>query len=130
MGQAAFHTKRWLRRNGTSRIPYNNIASPEWDKPHSLRKDGFAGMGQAAFPTKNWLRRNGTSRIPYEKLASPEWDKPHSLRIGGVGHTANYRNWTNGGSAQQTLVVLAQNLYPKRAKVVSRYNHIRSEGEM
>ncbi len=83
-----------------------------------------------AFISKKWLRRNGTSRIPYEKMASPEWDKPHSLRIGGVGHTANYRNWTNGGSAQQTLVVLAQNLYPKRAKVVSRYNHIRSEGEM
>ncbi len=28
---------RWPRRNGTSRVPYKSIASPERDKPRSLR---------------------------------------------------------------------------------------------
>ena len=31
-GQAAFPTERWLCRNGTSHIPYNNIAPQELDK--------------------------------------------------------------------------------------------------
>ena len=74
------------------------MALPEWEKPRSLRKDGFAGMRQAALPTKRWLRRNGTSRVPYEKMASPERDipccagtGPRSLRkdgFAGMGRAA------------------------------------------
>jgi hypothetical protein len=82
---------------GDDRVHIEKVASPEWDKPHSLRKIGFAGMGQAAFPTTTSLRRNGTSRIPYEKMASPEWDKPHSLRkdgFAGMGQAAfPTKNW-------------------------------------
>jgi hypothetical protein len=46
-GQAAFPTERWLRRNGTSRVPYEKMASPERDEPRSLQKDGFAVTGQS-----------------------------------------------------------------------------------
>jgi hypothetical protein len=90
MGKAAFPTERWLRRNEASCVPYGKMASPERDKPRSLRKDGFAGTGQAAFPTKRWLRRNEASCVTYEKMASPERDKPCSLRkdgFAGTGHT-------------------------------------------
>gem|GEM_PF-3769060 len=38
-----FPTKRWLRRNGTSRVPYDNIASPERDEPRSLQQHCIAG---------------------------------------------------------------------------------------
>jgi len=119
-GQAAFPTKGWLCRKGTSHVdngkmaahgglkthkvridessrcfqsrptndgfagtnvsPYEKMATPERDKPRSLRKDGCAGTGQAAFPTERWLRRNGASRVPYGKMALPERDKPRSLR--------------------------------------------------
>jgi|GEM_PF-1892555 len=79
--QTSRPTKRWLRRNGTSRVPYGKMAAPERDKPRSLRKDGFAGTGQAAFPTERWLCRNGTSRVPYEKMAAHGGLKTHKVRI-------------------------------------------------
>jgi len=50
---------------------FQYTASPERDKPRSLRKDGFAGTGQAAFSTERWLRRNRTTRVPYERMVSP-----------------------------------------------------------
>ncbi|GEM_PF-3372612 len=54
-GQATFPTERGLRRNGTIRVPYEKMASPERDEPRSQRKDGFAGTGQATFPTKKLI---------------------------------------------------------------------------
>jgi len=99
--QSAVVCSHWVRRNGTSRVPYNKIASPERDKPRSLQKEasperdkprslqkhGFTGTGQAAFPTEIWLRRNGTSRVPYNNIASPERDKPRSQQKHGYAGT-------------------------------------------
>ena len=114
MGKAAFPTERWLRRNEASCVPYGKMASPERDKPRSLRKDGFAGTGQAAFPTKRWLRRNEASCVTYEKMASPERDKPCSLRkdgFAGTGHTLLRRHRatfpTERGLCRNGQVVLA-----------------------
>jgi|GEM_PF-6365202 hypothetical protein len=33
----ALCVKRWLRRNGTSRVPYKKMAKPERDEPRSLQ---------------------------------------------------------------------------------------------
>jgi hypothetical protein len=52
-------------------VPYKKMASPERDKPRSLRKDGFAG----------------TDVSPFEKVASPERDKPRSLQKDGFAGT-------------------------------------------
>ena len=38
-GRATFPTKRWLRRNGTSHVPYKKVASPvQTSRPVGLRK--------------------------------------------------------------------------------------------
>ena len=61
-GRARFPTIRWLRRNGTSHVPYKKLASLERDEPGSLQQLRFSGTEQAMFPTKRWLRR-------YKRLA-------------------------------------------------------------
>jgi heme A synthase len=47
--QSAVACGHWVRRNGTSRIPYEKIASPERDEPLSLRKGYFAGTNVSLF---------------------------------------------------------------------------------
>ena len=65
---ACGHCQRWIEREqhlhhtnvttpsihgfaGKNVSPYEKLASPERDKPRSLRKDDFAGTGAAAFLT-------------------------------------------------------------------------------
>jgi hypothetical protein len=43
----------------TNVSPDEKMASPERDKPRSLRKDGFAGTGRAAFPTNDGFAVRG-----------------------------------------------------------------------
>jgi hypothetical protein len=62
--QTSRPTKRWLRRNGTSHVPYERMASPERDEPRSLQKDGFSGTGRPAFPTKD-LRYRLSPRLSF-----------------------------------------------------------------
>ena len=64
--QTSHPTKGWLRRNGTSRVPYEKVASPE-------RAEHF----------------------PYEKVASPERDEPRSLQKNGFAGTHDARSLQN-----------------------------------
>ncbi len=77
---------RWLRRNGRSHVPYERMASPERDKPRSLRKDGFARRIENT-QSANRRKLEVFSISPYEKMALPERDGVSVWQIEGEQHT-------------------------------------------
>ncbi len=95
-GRAAFSTRRRFRRY--ERLAYEKMATPERDKPRSLRNDGFAGTKVSPYERMASLERDkprslrkdgfaGTNVSPHEKMATPERDKPRSLRNDGFAGT-------------------------------------------
>ena len=59
--QASRPTKRWLRRNGTSRVPYEKMASPERDKHFvNVIHKGLTVPIDKILRTRRVLRKRGS----------------------------------------------------------------------
>ena len=84
--QSAVVCSHWVRRNGTSRVPYNKIASPERDKPRSLQKEASPERA-VHVPNKNIASPERDKPRSLQKEASPERDKPRSLQKHGFTGT-------------------------------------------
>ncbi|GEM_PF-5541452 len=105
-------TKRWLRRNGTSRVPYEMMVSPvrrsrptkgwlRWNGTSRVPYGKTVSPVRTSRPTKRWLRRNGTSRVPYEMTVSPvRRSRPTKRWLRRYKRLNEFATWSSTGLNQ------------------------------
>ena len=65
----------WLHWKGTSRVPYEKMASLEWDGVSVWRIEGEQHIRHTNVTTSSIHGFAGTKVSPYERMASPKRDK-------------------------------------------------------